>query len=155
MAITKLPVFKVEATAADKSVQLTLSTDPCNLKVLVAPLERGQLTKLPNVSPVILMEDAAVTLKSSKPTQLTFGAKADAVAGSSSIVFAIKYVECIANCVLTAIGLCNSLAVKKQFGDSMASNTPSLSSSKSTMSFIASLSVSAQAFIEEIKAKEL
>ena len=90
MAITKLPVFKVEATAADKSVQLTLSTDPCNLKVFEEGLERGQLTKLPKVTPVIFMVVAAVSLKSSNPTQLTFGAKADAVAGSLSIVFAIK-----------------------------------------------------------------
>ena len=35
----------VEATAADKSVQIELSFEPCNLKVLAAPLEIAQLNK--------------------------------------------------------------------------------------------------------------
>ena len=90
MLITKLFEVAVDAAAADKSVQFSLSTDPCNLKVFEEGLESAQLTKLPKVTPVILMEDAAVNLKSSNPVQLMFGAKADAVDVFPSMVFAIK-----------------------------------------------------------------
>ena len=45
LLMTKFPVVAVEATAADKSVQLTASIDPCNLNVLVPLADKAQETK--------------------------------------------------------------------------------------------------------------
>ena len=43
--IVKVPVVAEENVAVDKSVQVRLSPEPCSLKVLVAALDKAQLTK--------------------------------------------------------------------------------------------------------------
>ena len=43
--IVKVPVVAVESVGVDKSVQFTLSPEPCNLKVLAWALDKDQFTK--------------------------------------------------------------------------------------------------------------
>ena len=53
-AMVYVPVVAVEDEVTERSVQLKLSPDPCNLKVLEAPFEIAQLTKS-KLIPVIAM----------------------------------------------------------------------------------------------------
>ena len=43
--IVKVPVVAEENVGADKSTQIRLSPDPCNLNVLVLALDNDQFTK--------------------------------------------------------------------------------------------------------------
>ena len=74
--MVNVPVLAMDETASDKSVQLDSLEEPCNLKVIAAVDDKGQLIKS-NVIPVIQMKSMAVNLKISLFTQFTVGAKAE------------------------------------------------------------------------------
>ena len=76
MLTTNDPVVAVEATAAERSVQLVPSADPCNLKVLVAGFDNAQVVRS-IVTPTILVGAPAVSLNISKPTQFKAPLKAE------------------------------------------------------------------------------
>ena len=82
----------MEEEATERSVQLLLLLDPCNLKVFPVPFEIGQLTKS-NFTPAIGIGLNAVSLKISLFTQFTFGSKADSVDKLASIALPITLVK--------------------------------------------------------------
>ena len=82
--MVNVPEPVVDATAGDKSVQLDSLEEPCNLKVIAAVDDKGQLIKS-NVMPVIAMKSTAVNQNISLLTQFTDGAKAEKLVALLSI----------------------------------------------------------------------
>jgi hypothetical protein len=84
-----VPVVAIDETAGDKSVQVELFEEPCNLKVMAADSDKDQLTTSKEI-PVIPIMSTAVNLNISLFTQFTEGAKPEKVVGLLSIELAMS-----------------------------------------------------------------
>ena len=78
----------VEEEATERSVQLVLLLEPCNLKVLPVPFEMAQVLKS-NFIPAMGIALNAVNLKISLLTQFTFGLNAAVLVKLASIALSI------------------------------------------------------------------